>query len=156
MSEFTTRRAVAADAPELLRLMRALAEFEGYADRFAVTEAELLARGLGTVDTAPEFVAFVTGTRGHRLAGMAVVVERAFTFDLRPSLLLKELYVDEDARGSGVGSALMRAVLAYTRERKAGELAWDVLPGNDDAKAFYRRWGGAPVTAWERWSWRPA
>ena len=31
------RRAVAADAPQLLSLMRGLAQFEGYDDRFAVT-----------------------------------------------------------------------------------------------------------------------
>ncbi|MEK8030238.1 GNAT family N-acetyltransferase [Ideonella sp. DXS29W] len=150
--------------------MRALAVFEGYADRFAVTEDALLSRGLNAADDAgemagaigvagaPQFTAFVTEAgRDHRsLSGMAVVVERSFTFDLRPSLLLKELYVDTASRGQGVGSALMEVVLEHARARNASELVWDVLPDNESAKAFYRRCGGAPVTAWERWSWRPS
>lgn len=157
MNPVTVRRAEAADAPQLLCLMRALAVFEGYADRFAVTEAALLARGLDVAaSAAPQFIAFVADTGIGTLAGMAVLVERAFTLDLRPSVLLKELYVDADSRAAGVGSALMEAVREHVRARQAGELVWDVLPDNKAAKAFYRRWGGAPVRAWERWSWRPA
>lgn len=39
------RCAEEADLPELLRLMRELAEFEGYDDRFCLTEAVLLEHG---------------------------------------------------------------------------------------------------------------
>ena len=156
MSPVAVRRAGVADAPELLRLMRALAEFERYADRFAVTEAALIERGLDATLASPQFIAFVAPAAGGGLAGMAVIVERAFTFDLRPSLLLKELYVDPAARAAGIGSALMAAVLAHARARSASNLVWDVLPDNEAAKAFYRRWGGAPVQAWERWALRPA
>lgn len=154
MSRVAIRRAGEADAPELLRLMRALAEFEGYADRFAVTEATLIDRGLDTTLASPQFIAFVAPAAGGGLAGMAVIVERAFTFDLRPSLLLKELYVDPASRTVGVASALMAAVLSHARERNAGDLVWDVLPDNAVAKAFYERRGGAPVSDWERWSFR--
>jgi GNAT superfamily N-acetyltransferase len=156
MNTVVVRRAGVADAPELLRLMRALAEFEGYADRFAVTEAALIERGLDASLASPQFAAFVAPVAGGGLAGMAVVVERAFTFDLRPSLLLKELFVDPASRAAGMGSALMAVVLAHARTRNANQLVWDVLPDNETAKAFYRRWGGAPVQAWERWAWRPA
>lgn len=154
MNPVTVRRAEVADAAELLRLMRALAEFEGYADRFAVTEAALIERGLDATLVSPQFIAFVAPTAGGGLAGMAVIVERAFTFDLRPSLLLKELYVDPASRTVGVGSALMAAVLSHARDRNAVELAWDVLPDNAAAKAFYRRCGGMPISDWERWSLR--
>ncbi len=156
MNTVTVRRAGMADATELLRLMRALAEFEGYADRFAVTEAAVIERGRSRDATlaSPQFIAFVAPAASGGLAGMAVIVERAFTLDLRPSMLLKDLYVDPASRTAGVGSALMAAVLSHARERNAGELAWDVLPDNATAKAFYRRCGGAPVSDWERWSFR--
>ena len=39
------RRALASDAPQLLSLMRGLARFEGYDDRFAVTVDDLIERG---------------------------------------------------------------------------------------------------------------
>src|SRR5689334_24708528 len=125
MNAITVRRAGVADAAELLRLMRALAVFEGYADRFAVTEAALIERGLDASLASPQFIAFVVPAAGGALAGMAVLVERAFTFDLRPSLLLKELFVDSAARATGVGSALMAAVLAHARARNASNLVWD-------------------------------
>lgn len=144
------RAATPADAGPLLALMRELARFEGYAEYFKVTAADLLARGLAP-GAAPEFVAFVAERAGGGLLGYAVVVENAFTFDLRPTLVLKELYVREDARGTGAGSALFDQVLAHGRVRGAGRLKWDVLPANEPARAFYRRAGGAPDTDWERW-----
>ena len=45
MSGITVRKAVEGDIPRLLPLMRALAEFEKYADSFAVSEAVLLEQG---------------------------------------------------------------------------------------------------------------
>ena len=144
------RPAAAADAEPLLALMRGLARFEGYDAFFAVTEADLLGRGLAP-DAAPQFTAFVAEQAGGELVGYAVVVEQAFTFDLRPTLTLKELYVREAARGSGAGRALFERVQAHGRAHGAGRLKWDVLPSNEPARAFYRRLGGAPDPDWERW-----
>ena len=146
----TVRRAGPADAAPMLVLMRALARFEGYDAHFAVTAADLLARGLAPA-AAPEFVAFVAERAQGDLLGYAVVVETAFTFDLRPTLTLKELFVREDARGSGAGRALFDRVLAHSRARGAGRLKWDVLPANEPARTFYRHAGGAPDPDWERW-----
>ena len=138
------------DAVPLLALMRELARFEGYHGDFTVTAIDLLARGLAPTG-APEFVAFVAEHPGDELLGYAIVVEIPFTFDLRPTLILKELYVREDARGSGTGSALFERVRALGRARGAGRLKWDVLPTNEPARAFYRRAGGTPDATWERW-----
>ena len=144
------RPAGPADAPPLLALMRELARFEGYDAFFTVTEADLLARGLAP-DAAPQFTAFVAEQAGAGLVGYAVVVEQAFTFDLRPTLTLKELYVRDGHRGCGAGQALFDRVVAHGRARGAGRLKWDVLPSNEPARAFYRRQGGAPDPDWERW-----
>ncbi len=144
------RTAGPADADALLALMRELAEFEGYAESLAVTPADLLARGLAPAGE-PQFTAFVAERPGKGLLGYAVVVETPFTYDLRPTLTLKELYVRADARGTGAGTALFDQVLAHGRARGAGRLKWDVLPANEPARAFYRRAGGAPDHDWERW-----
>jgi GNAT superfamily N-acetyltransferase len=146
----TVRTAGPADAEALLRLMGELARFEGYGAHFKVTTADLLSRGLAAAGPA-QFTAFVAQRTDEELIGYAVVVETPFTFDLRPTLTLKELYVRETARGTGAGSALFERVRAHGRERGAGRLKWDVLPGNEPAKSFYRRLGGAPDHDWERW-----
>jgi GNAT superfamily N-acetyltransferase len=145
------RPAVAADAAPLLALMRALARFEGYDAGFAVREADLLARGLAPAG-APEFTAFVAEDGRGALAGYAVVLEIAFTFDLAPTLVLKELFVDADSRARGIGAALLARVRAHALARGCRRLEWRVLPGNARAQAFYRRAGGAPDRAWEHWT----
>lgn len=144
------RTAGAADAEALLALMRELARFEGYDEQFKVTAADLLVRGLEPKGQ-PEFVAFVAERPDGALFGYAVVVETPFTFDLRPTVTLKELYVREAARGTGAGAALFERVLIHGRARGAGRLKWDVLPVNERARAFYRHAGGAPDADWERW-----
>ena len=148
------RLAVAADAEPLLALMRELARFEGYDEFFTVTAADLLARGLAP-GAVPQFVAFVAEQADTGLVGYAIVVEQAFTFDLRPTLVLKELYVDAGRRARGIGAALLARVLAHARARGGGRLEWRVLPGNEAAMAFYRRAGGAPDRAWEHWTLSP-
>lgn len=150
-AEVRVRPAEPADAGQLLDLMRGLARFEGYADRFRVTAADLMERGLAPAGAA-EFSAFVAERRRGELLGYAVLLETSFTFDLRPTLTLKELYVRDSARGTGVGGALFGHLVAHGRGRGAGRLAWNVLPTNERARDFYRARGGAPDRAWEPWT----
>jgi GNAT superfamily N-acetyltransferase len=150
----TVRLANARDAEALLQLMEQLAEFEGYKADFRVTTKDLLARGLAA-SQGQEFRAFVADCAAVGLSGYAVVQEIPFTFDLRPTLVLKELFVAATDRSRGVGTALMAAVIAYARRRGCGRLRWLVLPGNDAAKRFYERFGGAIDSAWENWVLNP-
>jgi GNAT superfamily N-acetyltransferase len=69
----------------------------------------------------------------------------------RPTWVLKELFVAEDGRGRQVGTALMEAVIAQARARGCGRLQWLVLPRNERAKQFYRRFGGKVDADWESW-----
>jgi ribosomal protein S18 acetylase RimI-like enzyme len=143
------RRAVAADAPQLLSLMRGLAQFEGYDDRFAVTVETLLERGLSS-QRPPEFFAWVAETNG-KLVGYAVIYVIPFTFDLRPTLVLKELFVDSAARGRNFGQGLMQAVIEHGRSVNARLIRWQVLPSNEPAKAFYRQYAARVDADWENW-----
>ena len=140
----TVRPALPADVPALIELMTALAEFEGYLDEFRVTEAELLARAFGEVAQCQVFVAEQKGA----LAGYAVVLEVAFTFDLRPSALLKELFIEPASRSGGIGKALMTCVARWALSKGMGRLKWDVLAGNQNAERFYQRLGGEPDRKW--------
>jgi GNAT superfamily N-acetyltransferase len=59
-----------------------------------------------------------------------------FTYDLRPTAVLKELYVAEDSHSEGLGQPLMHAVAEWAFIREAGRLKWDVLMGNQPAIRF--------------------
>jgi GNAT superfamily N-acetyltransferase len=143
------RLATVADADALLSLMRQLAEFEGYADRFHVTAGELIARGLGP-QSANQFVAWVAEEEGV-LSGYAVVYSVPFTFDLRPTIVIKELFVLDAKRGSSSGASLFAAVVDFSHTQNARLLRWQVLPSNHRAQQFYRREGGVRDEGWESW-----
>jgi len=143
------RLATAADADGLLVLMCKLAKFEGYADRFAVTASDLIERGLDEKG-ANQFTAWIAD-EGGVFAGYAVVYTIPFTYDLRPTAVLKELFVDERARNAGLGTQLFAAVSDYARRQNARLLRWQVLPANEAAKGFYRREGCELETEWESW-----
>lgn len=136
------------DVPNALRLMRKLAVFEGYIDDFRVTEAALED---GAFAQAPSFTVFVVGAPGEPLLGYAVTHQIAWTYTLKPTIVLKELYVVEGARNRGVGEALFQRVVSEAKASGAASLEWLVLPDNHRAKAFYRRLGAKADTSWERW-----
>lgn len=148
---FSVRKAVESDAAQLLELMKALASFEGYRDQFVVTEDDLIERGLGT-NSSGQFVAFVAENELGELCGYAVTYGIPYTYDLKPTLVLKELFVTQNARGKDMGRALMDQVVAHAKTMRSARLKWDVLPCNERAKAFYRRFGGAPNADWEAWT----
>lgn len=58
---------------------------------------------------------------------------------------LVKLYVSADAIGSGVGAALMRAGIGWARNSGHESLWLGVWEHNLRARAFYERWGFAPV-----------
>lgn len=100
------RSAVPADIPVLLELMRELARFEDYIEAFCVDEQQLLARAFGQAQQCEVFVA----QWADQIAGYAVVLEIPFTYDLRPTLVLKELYVAAHCRSYGLGSAMLQHI----------------------------------------------
>src|SRR5438309_3159450 len=101
------RKATEADIPQLLALMHELAEFEKYADAFAITEEVLREQGFRR--SPPDFHCLVA-ENGAALAGFLVYYFVPFTFRAKPNLIIKELYVAENSRSQGVGELLMKAV----------------------------------------------
>lgn len=138
------RAASTTDVPTLIELMRALAAFEDYLNDFRVDEQSLLERAFGPTAQCQVFVAQWLG----QVVGYAVLLEIPFTYDLRPTLLLKELYISDDYRSKGLGRKLLQHVAIWARARGAGRLKWDVLTGNHAAMKFYERLGGTQDKKW--------
>lgn len=78
-------------------------------------------------------------------AGPALgVVQLRFRFGLwRDGLdcLVEDVFVDEQARGSGVGRAMLEAAVAHARGRGARRMELDVNEGNPAAVALYESLG---------------
>ncbi|MDC7825017.1 GNAT family N-acetyltransferase [Pseudomonas sp. BLCC-B13] len=144
LSPVRVRAAGLADVPMLLALMRELAAFEDYLMQFAVDEQALRQRAFGPAAQCQVFVA----ETGRELLGYALALLIPFTYDLRPTVRLKELYVRPARRSSGLGRQLLVELAHWAIEQGAGRLHWDVLAGNERAESFYQRLGGRPVQKW--------
>lgn len=143
------RPASSFDAEALHRLMLQLAEVEGYSEEFVVTRDDLLRLGLRHGDEQSFHCLVAEADRD--LVAYALTYVIPFTYDLRPTVVLKELFVRSEYRSRGIGNRLFSAVVAQARTSSARLLRWQVLPSNSAAKEFYLHRGGKPDRHWESW-----
>jgi ribosomal protein S18 acetylase RimI-like enzyme len=139
------RKATEADIPQLLPLMHELAQFEKYADAFAVTEEVLREQGFRR--SPPDFHALVAGENSE-LIGFLVYYFVPFTYRARPNVIIKELYVAEKHRGKGVGERLMKAVAKEAAQAGCGVIKWYVAKWNQRGIEFYERLGAKIDPDW--------
>ena len=144
------RFAVESDVPALLALMRGLAEYEGYAGEFAVTEKVLIEQGFRRAP--PDFECLVADDSDGKPVAMLVFYMIPFAFRAKPTLFVKELYVEEERRGNGDGDRLMRAVAAEAVRRGCALMKWQVAEWNIEAARFYQRLGAIADTEWVDYS----
>ena len=132
------RKAVEADIPNLLPLMRELARFERYDDDFAITEEMLREQGFRR--SPPDFQCFVA-EENQKLVGLVVYYFVPFTYRAKPNLIIKELYVADGRRGEGVGRILMKAAVREAEQAGCGMTKWWVAKWNDRGIEFYEQLG---------------
>jgi GNAT superfamily N-acetyltransferase len=148
----TVRRATAADAPALARLRwrwRAEERDEIGTDRTLFVEY-FTAWVIDHLSTHLPFVAEVDG----QLSGMAwlMLADRvpSPTHIDRRTGDIQSVYVVPEYRDSGVGGALLGAILTEARDR---ELEHVTVHSSDRATPFYLRWGFRDGQRW--FEWRP-
>ena len=147
MTVATIRPARPGDEADILRLIRALADYEREPEAVEATTDGLRAH-LFADD--PRVFAHVA-ERGGAVVGIAVWFLSFSTWTGRHSIYLEDLFVDPDARGDGVARALFRALADEAAARDCRRIDWAVLDWNEPAKAFYRRLGAHHNVTWEPW-----
>jgi GNAT superfamily N-acetyltransferase len=145
MTSLQIRKAVEADIPNLLPLMRELAEFEKYASDFAITEKVLREQGFRR--SPPDFHCFIAESDGE-LVGFLVYYFVPFTYRAKPNLIIKEHYIAGRHRSSGVGKLLMKAVAKEAQEAGCGMIKWWVAKWNERGIQFYERLGAKIDSDW--------
>lgn len=138
------RPARAGDAPDILRLIRALAEYEKLGHEVVASEDALRATLFGPRPAAEVLLAEEAG----RPVGLALFFQNYSTFLARPGIYLEDLFVEPDFRGRGLGKALLKAVARVAVDRGCGRFEWSVLDWNQPAIDFYRALGARPMNDW--------
>jgi len=143
------RYAMSCDGAQLLKMMRALAKFEGYLTEFKVNERELKSRLFQQAD----FKCLVAEDNGI-IIGYLAYYPLPFTYDLTPWFWIKELYVTDSKkyRRKGIGNSLMRQLIREAHKQGSSKIKWEVLCSNINAQAFYKQLGASVEQQWQTWS----
>ena len=75
----------------------------------------------------------------HQPLGFANVSRTPFAWTAEPVVFLQDLYVDPQARGRGIGSALLQGVYAHADAIGAPQVFWMVDEDDPELQAFYQR-----------------
>lgn len=131
------------DVPEILRFIRALAEYEHMEDQVVADEA-LLTEWLFVKQKAEVFLA----VEAEKPVGFALFFHNFSTFLGRAGIYLEDLFVLPEYRGKGYGKALLKRLAQTTVERGCGRLEWACLDWNRPSIDFYRSVGAIPMDDW--------
>jgi GNAT superfamily N-acetyltransferase len=113
-----------------------------------------LARAVGTLLARPALGRVLVARLAGRTIGVAVL---SFVWTIEhggASSWLDELYVEPAHRGSGIGTALLRAAIAAVVASGARAIDLEVVAGHERAANLYRREGFVRHTR-ERWVYHP-
>ena len=132
------------DVPLILEFIRELADYEKMLDRVEATEERLRDTLFGEKPAASCVLAF----HGDRPVGFALFYYTYSTFAGLPGLYLEDLFVKPDARGQGLGRALLRHLARLAKEKGCWRIEWAVLHWNKSAIGFYESLGAVPMNEW--------
>lgn len=124
-----------ADLGELLPMMRAYCDFYEVAP--ADADLEALARAL-IADPDHEGIQLIARGPEREPLGFATVYWYWQTLSAARAALMNDLFVVPEARGQGVGRALIEECRSRGHEHGAAELVWETAPDNETAQGLYR------------------
>ena len=143
------RRAIPADIPEMLRLLRQVCNVHAAIrpDIFKVDGQKYTASELETIlsdESRPIWCAL----EGDRFLGYCFCQWQEYRDSTvstdRKELYIDDLCVDEANRGKGVATALYRHVCREAKQQGCDIITLNVWCGNDPALGFYEKMGMKP------------
>ena len=141
---FNIRQAEKKDLPQILELIQELATFEKEPDAVEIGVEDLEKAGFG----ANAFYTCFVAEASNKIEGMALVYFRFSTWKGK-TVHLEDLVVRQEMRGTGIGSALYKKVIAYALEQGVKRAEWVVLDWNTPAVEFYERSGAKVLRDWD-------
>lgn len=141
---FTIRDATISDVPEILAMIRELADYERLSHEVAASRESLTENLFGPKRVAEAMLAECDG----RAAGYAIYFYNFSTFLGRPGLFVEDIFVRPQFRRRGIASEFFRRLAQRAIERKCGRMEFSVLDWNKPALDFYRSLGAVALTDW--------
>jgi len=138
------REATVEDVPTILRFIQELADYEKEPEAAQATPHDIER----TIFGDKPYAEVVIGELDGEPRGFALYFYNYSTWLGKPGLFLEDLYVQPEARGSGLGKALLIKLAGIARENGCGRMEWSVLDWNTSAIEFYRSLGAISMDEW--------
>lgn len=138
------RPATSADLPLIAQFIRDLADYEKLAHEVRFDEVKLGEKLFGPRPYAEVVIGELDGSP----QGFALFFHNFSTFEGKPGIYLEDLFVRPEARGSGLGKALLAHLAQLCTTRDCARLEWSVLDWNDPAIGFYKGLGARLMDEW--------
>ena len=133
-----------AEVPDLLQLIRELAQFEHLEHEVVATVESLNDSLFAPRPAAGALLARADG----KVAGYAIYFFTFSSFLGRAGLWLEDVYVRPEFRSRGLGRALIEATARVGVERDCGRFEWTALNWNEHALEFYCKLGARTMSEW--------
>ncbi|WP_348761840.1 GNAT family N-acetyltransferase [uncultured Salinisphaera sp.] len=140
----TARDACKADAPKILALIQALADYEHAAHDVTAGIEDIRARLFGPTAS----VAALMFEHARETVGFAVYFHNFSTWLGRHGLFLEDLYIEPGYRRRGFGRAAMRLLAERALDLDCARFEWNVLNWNTPAIELYEAIGARAQTEW--------
>lgn len=143
MSNITIRVGEKKDLPNILNLIKELAEYEKAPAEVEVTISEMENWGFGPNKLFDFFVAEQNGV----IVGLALYYYKYSTWKGK-CLFLEDIIVTEKMRGAGIGKLLFDRIVEVAKKEKVRRLEWQVLDWNEPAIKFYKKYNATFDPEW--------
>lgn len=133
----------AKDLPEVVKMIKELADYEKSLDQVKITEETLEKDGFGS---HPYFWLLIAEKNGE-IAGLAFYFIRYSTWKGK-TLYLEDFIVKNEYRRQGIGTLIFEELQNIVRKEELSGIVWQVLAWNDLAIEFYKKLGATISNDW--------
>jgi GNAT superfamily N-acetyltransferase len=137
VEDIQIKKATTEDIPQIIAFIREFAEFEKLSEYFEATQENLREALFSEHPHLEALIAFCDNAP----VGYAFFFPNFASFRGQRGIYLEDLYVAPEARGKGVGLALIKRVAQIAKERGCVRMDFLVLDWNENAIRFYKNLG---------------
>ena len=140
----TLRFATIDDVPDILDLIKELADYEKLSHEVVATEEKLKESLFGERPVAEVIIAdYMT-----KPVGFSLFFHNFSTFLGQPGIYIEDIYIKPEQRGMGIGKTILVYLAGLAIERGCGRIEWSVLDWNINALNFYNGLGARAMDGW--------
>ena len=141
--KITIRKGIKKDLPNVLNLIKELAEYEQSLNEVSITLQELEDDGFGK----RPWYWFLIAEDDNKIIGLSFYFIRYSTWKGK-FLYLEDFVIKSDYRKNGVGSLLFEETIKTCQKLKLNGMMWQVLDWNTPAINFYKKYNSEISNKW--------